>query len=729
MKQRFVNFRPILLVLLSIVVGILCAYASMKGHSWVLWVISALLFLVGITFLILKKYAVVVAFSISLMLVFAGFFNFNLNFNKYTAESFNDKNCWVSGKFTDYYAEYDDSIFVVLKQPVVRADNNVKSLKDKNIGVWIYLSDGVEKDFFKDKVGSFVDFNCLLNNAPIFQDGINTFYIRNDIAFIATSVKNFNITEGRASFDELARQYIRTTLNQNMTEDTASVAIALLLGDKSALKQDLQNGYRVMGISHVFAVSGLHIGFIYSLIGFFIFKLRVIKWKAIPITFFPMLFYAWLCGFSASVMRALLMSTCSLICQGVGAKNDSLSSICFSASLILCICPFYLFDAGFLMSFSAVIGINCISRILLRYCMNAQPVIKFLLTTLFVSFGATVGVMGLVAHFYGEFTLWGFLFNVIITPFISVVFVLLLVGLIPFMKFILFLPKYFFIATNFLAQKFTNLDFGTFEVKSFGIALLFLFVAMFVFGGYFNLNVKLKIITISTLLCAFLTLGLLITMPKKTQFAVESFNFNSDYGYVITDNHNNAYVISDFEKEHEVNQILNFCLEKNIKEVYLFVLDYSRLDVDNLNLFSDFNCPVKAVFVQEGDNDGDNDLFLYVSGVDKFTIVNGHKLQFADFTIVALNDANSRSWYLSAENAKLLFCGEMKEYSFDYIYRNFIDRVDIVFSSYNEEYIANHDDKFILITNNYIEGNNVFSSKVFGRLTIDFDGDKIIVVP
>lgn len=729
MNKRFVNFRPIVLIAVSFICGILCGYAYLKGYTWGLWATFAFCLVSALVVALLKKTTFLISIAIAAFVLFAGYLDFNISFKKFTADTFADTPCKISGKLTDYYADYGDSAFVIVKNPTVYFDGKAKNFKDKDIGVWIYFTEEITTETIKNRVGSYIDFSCLINNAPVFADGINTFYVKNNIAFVATNVSDIEITEGRASFDEIARVFIKDTLNENMTPDTASVGIALLLGDKSSLNNDLQNGYRVMGISHVFAVSGLHIGFIYSVIGFFIFKLRISKWKAVPLTFLPMLFYAWLCGFSSSVIRALVMTTCSLLFQAIGSKNDTLNSISVSALIILAICPLYLFDPGFLMSFSAVIGINCVSRILLRYLSSENKIINFFGNTFAVSLGASVGVIGVSAHFYGEITLWGFLFNIIITPLISIVFVVLLVGLIPFLNFILILPKYFFTFTNMLAMKFSLIEFGSFEVKSFGLALLLLFMAMFVFGEYFNLAKKLKFIVLSVLLGAFLVTGVLTVAPKKTTFAVECFDSLTDYCYAVTDTKNNAYVVSDFENTYETTQIINFCLDKNIKEIYVFMFDYGNLNLDNLELLLKYDLKVTGLYMPLDNSDNAKDLFLKQNDIDKFVLSNGTKIEFEDFSVISLIDGGSALWYLNSQEADMLFCPEMTKAVFDNMCRNFIKKVDIVFSSYNEQYILNNSNCIAVVTKNYSDAENIFGLKHVGRLTIKFVDDKITLIP
>ena len=729
MTKKFVNFRPIVMFFVAIIVGVLCGYCAMKGHLWVPCCVASLLILAGILFLILKKFYVGIFIFVALATFLVGFFNFNITYKKFCADIYYDEPCKVSGKITDFYSEYSDYIFIIIKNPTVLFDNNVKVYDDKNIGVWVYFDEDDDKDLFKNRAGSFVDFTCELNTAPIFVDGINTFYVKNNVAFVASNVKDVQITQGRASFDEVTRQYIKTVLKQNLTEETSPIAIALLLGDKSAISQELQNGYRTMGISHVFAVSGLHVGFIYTLIGFFIFKFRVLKWKAIPITFFPMLFYAWICGFSASVVRALIMASCSLILQGIGAKNDGLTSMSIAGSILLCICPLYLFDAGFLLSFSAVVGINCISKVIMARLYTENKILKFLADTLAISLGASIGVMPVVAHFYGEITLWGFLTNIIITPLISIVFVLLLVGLIPFMKFVLILPKYFILATNFLAKKIVALSFGSFETQSFGIAILLLFLAMFVFGGYFNLSKKLKVVTISVLVGLFFVVGFFVVMPKNTQVAVGCFEGNDLYNYVVTDDDNNAYVVTDLQRENETIKILNYCIDNNVKSLYFFVLDYSKVNTDNIKIFSDYAIKVNSLYVVGDYVDATKDAFLIDNNILKFNLAGGHSAQIGDFSFDAIMDGNARAWYLKSNSADMLFCNDMSKNAFDYIYRNFINGIDLIFVSHNEDYVVDYDERYVVVTNNYFKHSRAISLKVYGNLTIKFDNDNIIIVP
>ena len=83
MKNKFVNFRPIVMVFVAIIVGVLCGYCAMKGHLWVFCVIASLVFLFGLFFLFLKKFNVALFVAVAFAMLLAGFFNFNITYKKF----------------------------------------------------------------------------------------------------------------------------------------------------------------------------------------------------------------------------------------------------------------------------------------------------------------------------------------------------------------------------------------------------------------------------------------------------------------------------------------------------------------------------------------------------------------------------------------------------------------------------------------------------------------------
>ena len=121
------------------------------------------------------------------------------------------------------------------------------------------------------------------------------------------------------------RQRLMDCINVGMDEVSASVTIGLLLGDTSQMDFDLLKNVRYGGIAHLFAVSGLHVGALYSfLVG--IFKNKKLKssnrFMRFLILFLILFTYAGVCNFSASVVRAMIICLISYAGDLIGAKKD-----------------------------------------------------------------------------------------------------------------------------------------------------------------------------------------------------------------------------------------------------------------------------------------------------------------------------------------------------------------------------------------------------------------------
>lgn len=174
---------------------------------------------------------------------------------------------------------------------------------------------------------------------------------------------------------ELARR-IRVNLEKIykklFSEEEAAIVSAILLGDKSGLSEDIKSLYQDNGISHILAISGLHISFF----GRNVYK-RLRKWR---ISFFSsaffsasfLLFYGCIAGFSHSTFRAIMMLFITFLADVIGRSYDLVSAVYFSAILILAREPFCFLDAGSLLSFGAVFGIGLIFPVLQAIFCDAR---------------------------------------------------------------------------------------------------------------------------------------------------------------------------------------------------------------------------------------------------------------------------------------------------------------------------------------------------------------------
>lgn len=148
-----------------------------------------------------------------------------------------------------------------------------------------------------------------------------------------------------------------------LNEKNAGLVSAMLLGEKSMLGEEMKDLYKENGITHILAISGFHV----SLIGLTFYKILnfigLNQLASTLISTFVIYCYGILTNLSVSTGRAVVMLIVSLFANVVWRTYDLLSSLSLSALLILIQNPMAIYDAGFLLSFGAVLGIGVIAPV------------------------------------------------------------------------------------------------------------------------------------------------------------------------------------------------------------------------------------------------------------------------------------------------------------------------------------------------------------------------------
>lgn len=155
----------------------------------------------------------------------------------------------------------------------------------------------------------------------------------------------------------LIRNSMRQRLFSLLSFDTASYACALLLGDKDGISHTLTTAMSALGISHILAVSGMHLSIIAMLITALAEKIkRGRKLKCVLIISGALCFMC-IANFSVSVVRAAIMLIISTLSVFAGRKSDSLTSLFLSGAMLCIINPSKVLSCSFLLSFFATLGI------------------------------------------------------------------------------------------------------------------------------------------------------------------------------------------------------------------------------------------------------------------------------------------------------------------------------------------------------------------------------------
>lgn len=220
------------------------------------------------------------------------------------------------------------------------------------------------------------------------------------------------------------RSSLLKLVDQSFSEKTAVLAKALLIGYKHELQQEERTAFARSGLSHIMAVSGLHVGFIVApfwLLIPFLWKYKWGKWMGIILLTALLLFYAGITGFSASVSRASLMAWLLTYGKLFHKIRDSVNLMAVAAFVLLIIDPGQLYDVGFQLSFSAVLIILMILPQAQRLISekHKQTWVGSLWMIVMVSIVVQIGLFPVLTHYFGEFSIIGPIANVLVVPLLS----------------------------------------------------------------------------------------------------------------------------------------------------------------------------------------------------------------------------------------------------------------------------------------------------------------------
>ena len=156
-------------------------------------------------------------------------------------------------------------------------------------------------------------------------------------------------------------QTIQERIRQILPKETANILIGLLLGNTQYIEEDVIQNFRNANISHVLAVSGMHMSYL-IIIAMEIFNKPLGKRKAYITSIILILAYMFITGFSPSIVRAGIMGILLIISKLIHKCNDVFTNISIAVLAILLNNPYTILSLGFQLSFGGTIGIVVFNR-------------------------------------------------------------------------------------------------------------------------------------------------------------------------------------------------------------------------------------------------------------------------------------------------------------------------------------------------------------------------------
>ena len=333
----------------------------------------------------MKKLKVILFFSVVLVLILT---YIRINKFKYNYKEVNN----VEGIVTDINY-YDNKVSFIVKGKEKVLVNDYNSNTKINLGDKVYIEG-------KSKL-------------PNVNTNFNLFnyrkYLMSKKIFYTFDLEEIQITKNDNLFYK-----IKNSLIYKLDSINNNYLYTLILADNK-INDEIYLSYQTNGISHLFAVSGMHISLITGVL--FLLLNKLIKNKKITSLFISsfLIFYIFLTGFSASVIRSSFMFIGISIFKIFNLKVDSIYIISVILIILLLVNPFYLYDIGFIYSFSISISLILLTNYINSYSNYFSKLFIISLISFLVSIPITVN-----QNF--EINLLSPFVNMFFVPFVSFIF-------------------------------------------------------------------------------------------------------------------------------------------------------------------------------------------------------------------------------------------------------------------------------------------------------------------
>ncbi|MBQ7001345.1 MAG: DNA internalization-related competence protein ComEC/Rec2 [Oscillospiraceae bacterium] len=258
-----------------------------------------------------------------------------------------------------------------------------------------------------------------------YHSGKGTFLL----AYQQDTVRLEDYAPTRRDLPARIRNKVQQIITLTFPEDAAPFAKALVLGDTSDLDYATDTAFKVSGVRHVVAVSGLHVSILFALLSTLTLKRR---WLTALVGYPALVLFAAVAGFTPSVCRACIMSGLLLLSYLVSREYDGPSALSFAVLVILWGNPLAITSVSFQLSVASVAGIYLFQTGIRRWltawfgdCSGSRIKAFFvnaLCTSIAISLSAMVLTVPLCAYYFGVVSLIGPLTNLLTLWVISGIF-------------------------------------------------------------------------------------------------------------------------------------------------------------------------------------------------------------------------------------------------------------------------------------------------------------------
>lgn len=296
------------------------------------------------------------------------------------------------------------------------------------------------------------------------------------------------------------RDILLDRMKSYISETYIGLYESIMLGEKRKLTPDIKALYRINGIAHILAISGLHV----TLIGGMLYKLfRKIGFKFLlsgTISIGIILSYGIMTGSSNSTIRAVVMITVSIIGEILGENYDMLTGMALALIIMLMMNPYKIYDGGVILSFLAIVGVafgKYISKKIfmtgkLKKIKKKKRHLYTLINSLIITSSVNLITLPVIVSLYYEFPLYSVIINLAVIPLMTPVVLLGVLSImfsyidISFAKFVIYpgeiiLQFYEWLCNLMLKLPYSSVNIGAVSWLQIGLYYTYIIVIFALF--------------------------------------------------------------------------------------------------------------------------------------------------------------------------------------------------------------------------------------------------------
>ena len=561
---------------------------------------------------------------------------------------------------------YKDKNKFYLKIDNYVIDGNKLSIDFNNLKSIYYFKTKEEINLFKKNynLGDTLEVHGLLeipNNNTI----PNTFnyknYLYNKKIKYILKIESFKKIKDNKNILIKIKNYISKRI-ENIKNN--SYLYAFILGKSSYLDINVYNNYKINGITHLFALSGLHVSMFSSILLHILNKLKLNEKITFTITSIFLILFSFIASFTPSILRATIFFILSSINKIYYFFIKPKNLLYLTFTILIFINPFYIFDTGFILSFTITYFI-----LLLNEELTIEGNIKSILV---VSILSLLSSLPIIINISYEVNIIGFVNNILFIPLVSnIIFPLsLMTILVPKLSIVLF------ILTNIMEK------ISEFSCTIFNIVLYFQklnYIEIFIYYILLILSIK-KSKKILIILLIFIFILYIKPYFNKNTYIYFIDVGQGDLELIVTENNESilidtggklSYKTESWKQRNKEFNLMSSSVIPFIKSIGIKKIDYLIIthgDYDHMgeaiNLVNGFKVE-KVIFNCGEYNDLEKELIKvlekknikYYSCVKELNI-DKYKLQFLNTGTYNNENDNSSVIYLNYNNYKFLFMGD-----------------------------------------------------------------------